>query len=283
LQPAEELATLTQSPFNSPFNMSLTKKMKTRRVIFIIQITICIVVIPFSRLVEANDFFQFSDTSASILTGWGYELPGNHLSAFTLENANSWIGGDFYGFVDIRKQHDHPLNTNSWYGELSPRFSLVKIAGLKLNNGFVKDLLIATTWERGEDGNESYLLGAGISVNIPGFRFFKANLYARKDKSRDAGFDDMQLTFAWRYPFALGKHHFITNGISDFVFGWGPRERNLHVVPQLLFDAGEKYGQPGSYYLGLEFDMWLNQFGVPNSPYLDTNQLGISMILKVHL
>ncbi len=240
-------------------------------------------VLQLSTAARAKDFFQFSDTSVSVLTGWGYELPGDHLSAFTLENSNGWIGGDFYGFVDVRKQHDHPVNTNTWYGELSPRFSLVKMADLALRGGFVKDLLIATTWERGEDGNESYLIGAGVSVDIPSFRFFKANLYARKDKSRGAGFDDMQFTFAWRYPFQLGNYQLVTGGTSDFVFGWGPRERNLHIVPQLLLDVGEMHGKPGKYYLGLEFDYWINQFGVPNSPALDTNQLGGSLIFRVHL
>ena len=244
---------------------------------------VCAFALQFGTPVLAEDFFKFSDTSVSLLTGWGYELTGNHLSALTFENSNSWIGGDFYGFVDLRKQHDHPSNTNSWYGEISPRFSLVKMAGLTLDTGLVQDLLIATTWERGENGNESILIGAGVSMDIPGFRFFKANLYARNDKSRGAGFDDMQFTFAWRYPFKIGKYQLVNNIISDYVFGWGPRERNLHVVPQLLLDAGDLSGKPGEYYLGLEFDYWNNQFGVPNSPVLDTNQFGVSLILRVHL
>ncbi len=260
-----------------------SKLMKSGFFKIVVQALVSISALQLNTAVFASDFFQFTDTSASILTGVGYELNGNHLSAFTLENANSWIGGDFYGFVDVRKQHDHPTNRNSWYGELSPRFSLVKISGLELSEGVVKDLLIASTWERGEDGNESYLLGAGLSLDIPGFRFFKASVYARKDKSKGAGFDDMQLTFAWRYPFEIGKYRLVNNGISDFVFGWGPRARNLHVVPQLLIDAGHLYGKPGKYYLGLEIDYWKNQFGVPNSADLDTNQLGVSLMFRVHL
>jgi nucleoside-specific outer membrane channel protein Tsx len=134
----------------------------------------------------ANELFQFSDTRVSALTGWGYQLPGNRLSVITLENANSWIGGDFFGFVDIRYQHDHPFNRRSWYGEASPRFSLAKLAGMDFGNEILKDVLIATTWERGEDGNESFLIGGGVSLDLPDFRFFKANLYARKDKSLGA-------------------------------------------------------------------------------------------------
>ena len=229
----------------------------------------------FQRVAEAKEFFQFSDTSVSALTGWGYELTGNHLSAVTFENSNAWIGGDFYGFVDFRNQHDHASNTHSWYGEASPRFSLSKIAGLDFGDGIVKDILVATTWERGEDGNESVLLGAGLTLDFPGFSFFKANLYARKDKSRGAGFDDMQLTFAWGYPFELGKYSFVLSGISDYVFGWGPRARNFHLVPQLKLDVGALYDKPRKYYLGLEFDYWKNQFGVENTTSLDSNQLGV--------
>ena len=239
--------------------------------------------LPFYSPVASADFFQFSDTSASVLTGWGFELPGDHMSAFTLENANSWVGGDFYGFLDYRSQHDHPSNPNTWYGEVSPRFSLVKMGALEARDGWVKDLLIATTWERGEGGNESFLVGAGVSLDIPGFSFFKANLYRRKDKSRGAGFDDTQFTFAFAYPFKLGKQAFVVNGISDYVFGHGPRERNWHFVPQLRWDAGAEHGKPRKYYLGLEFDYWDNQFGVKNSAALDTSQFSASFIFRVHL
>jgi nucleoside-specific outer membrane channel protein Tsx len=233
--------------------------------------------------VYAGEFFQFSDTSISALTGWGFELPGDHMSAFTLENANSWVGGDFYGFVDFRNQHDHPTNKHTWYGEVSPRFSLEKIGGLNFGEGLVKDVLVATTWERGEAGNESYLIGAGVSLDLPGFSFFKANLYARKDKSRGANFDDTQFTFAWAYPFKIGNNQFVINGISDYVFGNGPRERNWHFVPQLKWDAGALRGKPRKYYLGLEFDYWDNQFGVKNSAGLDTRQFSVSLLLRMHL
>ncbi len=239
--------------------------------------------LPFYGPAHAEGFFQFSDTSVSALTGWGFELPGDHMSAITLENVNSWIGGDFYGFVDFRTQHDHPTNGHTWYGELSPRFSLAKIGGLEFGDGIVKDVLIATTWERGEGGNESYLVGAGVSLDLPGFSFFKANIYARKDHSQGADFDDVQFTFAWAYPFDMGKHKFVINGISDYVFGNGPRERNWHIVPQLRWDAGAPHGKPRKYYLGLEFDYWDNQFGVKNSVQLDTSQFSVSLLFRMHL
>ena len=257
--------------------------MSARRFRIMICSLLSFVVLSLPSASFAKEFFQFSDSSVSALTGWGYQLPGGHLSAFTLENANSWRGGDFYGFVDLRHQHDHPNNQNSWYGELSPRFSLTKIAGLDLGKGLVKDVLIATTWERGEGGNESFLIGAGVSLDVTGFKFLKANLYARKDKSQGAGFDDMQFTFAWRYPFNIGKYRLLSNGISDYVFGWGPRQQNLHLVPQILLDVGNLNGQSGNYFIGLEIDYWQNQFGIKNSPQLDSNQLGVSLIFRAHL
>ncbi len=257
--------------------------MLNQRSTIIVCVLIGIAALQWSERALAGEFFQSSNTSVSTLTGWGYELTGDHLSAFTLENSNRWNGGDFYGFVDFRLQHDHPNNRNSWYGEFSPRFSLGKLAGLKFGDKLLKDVLIATSWERGEGGNESYLVGVGTSLNVSGFSFLKANLYARKDQSMGAGFDDMQLTFAWRYPFDIGKYRFVNNGIADIVFGWGPRARNFHIVPQILLDAGANVGKPGKYYLGLEIDYWAHQFGVRNSVHLDTQQVGVSLIFRAHL
>jgi len=232
---------------------------------------------------RADDFFRFNDNSVSLLSGWGFELTGNHVSVLTLENVNTWRYGDFYGFLDFRKQHDHPSNTHSWYGELSPRFSLSDIAGLAFGDGLVKDVLVATTWERGEGGNESFLVGAGVTLDVSGFTFLKANLYARMDKSRGSGWDDTQITINWKYPFTIGNHRFHTVGYTDFVFGWGPGERNLHINPQINWDAGERMGAPNRYFLGLELDYWSNQFGVRNSGRVDTHQMAISLMLKMHL
>lgn len=257
--------------------------MKARRTRIFVWLLIFSIALQVHADAQAQDFFSFSDTSISALTGWGYELPGNHLSTFTLENANSWIGGDFYGFVDLRYQPDNPGNKRSWYGEFSPRFSLAKMAHIDFGDHLVKDVLIATTWERGKGGNKSFLVGAGVTLDIPGFRFFTANLYVRSDKSQGAEFDDMQFTFAWDYPFTIGKYRFVSNGFSDYIFGWGPRARNFHLSQQLNFDVGARSGKPGKYFLGLEFDYWNNQFGIKNSPELDTRQRGISILFRVHL
>ena len=236
-----------------------------------------------SACCRAEDFFGFSDTSVSLLTGWGYALPGDHLSALTLENSNDWLGGDFYGFLDATLQHDHPAHRHRWYFEASPRFSLAKLAGLDFGDGMLRDVLVATTWERGENGNESWLLGAGVTLALPGFSFFKANLYARNDRSLGAGFDDLQITVNWSFPFKISRYKFLTNGFSDYVFGYGPRARNFHFSPQIRVDVGDLRGRPGKYYLGLEFDYWDNQYGIADSPALDTSQLGVSLMFRAHL
>ena len=214
---------------------------------------------------QAGEFVQYSDTIFSLHSGRGYQLPGDQVNLAKLENSSRWIGGDFYGWVDFSDLPDHPNNQHTWYGELSPRFSLSKIAGMDFDGGLVKDVLIATTWERGEGGNESFLAGAGVSLDVPGFSFFKTNLYARKDISRGAGFDDMQLTFAWKYPFSIGESQWFTSIIGDYVFGWGPRARNFHVIPQVNMDIGKRSGIPNRFFLGLKLDYWSNQFGVKNT------------------
>ena len=121
-----------------------------------------------------------------------------------------------------------------------------------------------------------------VDLNIPGFRFFKTNLYARKDTSRGAGFDDMQVTLSWSRPFEIGREKFVIDGFVDYVVGWGPQATLVHFVPQVKWDLGQHIGRPGKVYFGTEIDIWKNQFGIKDSPAFTTDQIAINAILKVH-
>jgi len=250
----------------------------------------CVVIVFISLLhMESKASFAddkwllFSDSSISLLTGTEFELPGDNVSTLTLEHVSGWKWGDLFIFADALKFHSNPVQDSSWYGEFSPRFSLGKLAGLKFNkNGLVRDILISTTFERGKNGNEGLLIGGAVDLNIPGFQFFKLNAYARKDTSRGAGFDDMQWTLGWAYPIELGTEKFRLDGFVDYVVGWGPQEPALHTVTQIKWDIGHSLGLDRKIYLGSEIDIWDNQFGVKNRPGLDTNQIAVSALLKVH-
>jgi len=230
-----------------------------------------------------DKWLEFSDSSISVLTGTDFALPGDNVSTLTLEHASGWKWGDLFLFFDATDYHSNARSGGSWYGEFSPRFSLSKLAGLKLpKGGLVKDILISTTFERGKNGVEALLLGGAVDLNISGFQFFKINAYARKDTSLGAGFDDMQWTVSWAYPVTVKDEKFHLSGFVDYVVGWGPKETLVHAVTQVKWDIGHKMGLARKIYLGAEIDIWDNQFGVKNTPTLDTNQLAISALLKVH-
>jgi len=105
---------------------------------------------------------QFSDTSLTFLVGTNFELTGKRVDTLSLEHVSGWTWGDLFLFLDVTNFHDNPKSGGSWYGEFSPRFSLSKLGGLELGkNGFVKDILVSTTFERGKNGIEALLLGGG--------------------------------------------------------------------------------------------------------------------------
>jgi nucleoside-specific outer membrane channel protein Tsx len=221
--------------------------------------------------------------SATLLLGTGFELPGDKVTTLTLEHSSAWRWGDVFAFVDIQDYHDHPSADSNWYGEFAPRLSLGRVAGLTTpETSLVRDVLLAATYERGDNGVESLLLGFGVDFRVRGFTYLKLNTYARKDTSRGADFEDMQLTLLWAYPFQVGGSRFLIDGFADYVAGWGPQENNLHVVPQIKWDLGAEWDRPGVVYVGTEIDYWRNQFGVRNSPSVDSNQLAVNLLLKIH-
>ncbi|WP_286830543.1 MULTISPECIES: outer membrane protein OmpK [Kordiimonas] len=223
------------------------------------------------------------DNSITALTGTGFEVPGNNISTLTFEHVSAWNWGDVFGFFDYLDYHDNAFTGSSWYGEISPRLSLGKVAGLKFSeDGLIRDVLIATTWERGKDGVEGLLIGGAVDLNLPGFTFFNVHAYARKDTGLGAGFDDMQWTIAWSRPFKVGEQAFVIDGFMDYVVGWGPQETALHLVPQIKWDLGATWGEPGKIWLGTEIDIWKNQFGIKDTAAFDTDQVAINAILKIH-
>lgn len=233
---------------------------------------------------QAQDLIQWTNTSISGLYGGGFKVTGNNQSTFTFEHANGWKYGDMFMFVDVAAQHDNPNADTSWYGEFNPRFSLGKMGAFSMpESSVVSDFSIATSYERGKGGVESLLLGVGSDWKIPGFAFFNVNLYARKDTSKDAGFDDAQLTLVWNKPFTIGEENFVIDGFMDYVFGWGPQNSNVHFVPQIKWDIGKFFNLDAQrLYFGTEVDIWTNKFGIDSSTAFKTNQFAVNALVKFH-
>lgn len=182
-------------------------------------------------------------------------------SVITLEHVNGWKYGDNFYFVDITNgDRNDPDAATSFYGELSPRFSLSSLSGKSLSYGIVKDVLITTTAEIGQ-GFHNYLYGLAVDLNIPNTPVAQINYYIRNEigPGKDVG---QQITLVWLTPFKIGSAAFTFEGFFDYAFAMDHAEDNIITAPRLLYDLGNAWGSPGCLQVGVEYQIWRNKFGI---------------------
>ena len=125
----------------------------------------------------ANNFIEFQHTNMQVLYGTDYELGRVERTIVTLEHANRWRYGDFYGFTDLTLNDDLGI-----YAEVSPRLSLNDLGLFAPSDGrLFGDLYITTNLELLTEGRRRYAYGLGTDLRLPGFAFFKVNLMQRND------------------------------------------------------------------------------------------------------
>jgi len=255
---------------------------------------------------KPDRFFLWTDTSISALPyGYGFEVDPREQSTLTLEHAHASKIGDFFGFVDFTKFHGAPSgsDTETWYGELGPRLSVNKIFDRQISfhlfswSAFeVKDVLLATQYERGEDADvaEAALVGVGFDLDLREngflgalgkFNYVQLNFYGRAELTQNtrSGFRDMQVTMVASKPFTIGRAQWLLDGYFDWVVGLGSEDWNYHLNPQLTVDLGALvWDVPKKVYAGVEIDLWWNKYQIPNSATFDTNQQAVSLLFKVH-
>lgn len=204
-------------------------------------------------------FIQWQTSNLQLLRGSDYELSDPDGTIITFEYANQWSHGDFFMFVDATRFSDGEKDA---YGEISPRFSLGKIAAADLSSGIIQDWYLATTIEMGEAGLRTYLAGIGIDLALPGFSFANANLYLRHNPDLDD--DTWQITLAWQYPFSIDQTKLVTEGFADITGDADPGfENNHYIAPRLLVDVSKLVNlKPENLWLGVEYSYWTNKYGV---------------------
>lgn len=241
---------------------------------------------------DPKPFFNWSDNSLTLLPyGWGFEVDPDEQSAITYEHVHDSRIGDLFMFVDAIKYHGAPrgADDSTWYGEISPRLSLGKTLGKDLSFSLFKDVLVAGTYERGEDADvaEAVLVGAGFDLDVgeSGFRYAQLNVYGRSELTEGTrdGFRDVQVTVVAGRPFTVGKAQFLVDGYFDWVLGLGSETWSYHLNPQVSVDLGNTWGKPGKLFAGVELDFWWNKYQIPHSPAFDTNQSAVSLMVKYHL
>lgn len=211
-----------------------------------------------SSIAYAENFFQWNTSNLQILRGHDYEVGEQQRSIVTLEHAHGHKYGDTYIWVDLIKPDGMDY---TYYGEFSPRLSLSNLTGYDFSYGIIKDILISTTFEKAKDQGPQYLYGGAIDLNLPGFKFFKANAYVHD--STELGGKTWQITLAWNRPFEVEGVKFLSEGFADFQGDEGGRRPNQLIVPRLLVDVGDLIGhKPGKFMAGIEYQYWHNKFGL---------------------
>jgi len=241
----------------------------------------------------AADLLQWQDNSLTYLNGIDFKVDPPKQQTVTFEHASGWSFGDLFIFVDGIKYNTEATNGagdgHSFYGEISPRLSLGKLSGADLAFGPIKDVLLAATYEFGEDDVESYLLGPAIDLNIPGFDFFQLNTYYRETDGKRDGNGVWQITPAWSYTLAVGDSDLVIDGFMDWVVDNDDSyHANLHFNPQVKYDLAKAMGWGKRFYVGVEYDYWSNKYGIDDDSFLGdeilggTDQSAISLLLKGH-
>ncbi|MBR9868998.1 MAG: DUF5020 family protein [Oceanospirillales bacterium] len=219
---------------------------------------------------SASAEMLWSSFSLSYLNGSDYEVGDPDRQVVTVEHASGHSWGDNFFFLD-RLESDNGNSEN--YMELSPRLSLSSLTGSDLSFGRVKDVFLAGTWESGE-GFDNVLAGAGVSLDLPGFKYFNANLYrANNDKSSD----DTQLTLTWGLPFALSDAEFLYDGFIDWTTSESDKASEMNFTSQLKWNAGKLIGTNAPVYVGVEYAYWNNKFGIDG-----VDERNPALLLKWH-
>lgn len=193
----------------------------------------------------------------------------------TFQHASGWEYGDNFFFIDfLDDSKKDGFNDTDFYGELYLNLSLGKILGVDLSLGPIRDIGLLVGLNAGADANVlKYLPGFRISWDIPGFAFANVDvaMYIDASKGAESGGapteeDSFYIDVNWAYPFHIGSHGFSieghveyigerTNEFGEKVHGW------VLAQPQLRYDLGSAFGAGQRFYLGVEWQFWMNKLG----------------------
>lgn len=202
----------------------------------------------FTANAQAGGPLLWQNKGLTYLYGSNFRVQEPIQQTVTFEHTSGWAWGDAFLVVDNKWFDGASGNAgHTYYGEFSPRLSLGKIIGRDLSFGPIKDVLIAASYERGENRNRNYLLGPAVDLNAPGFDRFSINSYYRKpDGITGRAGGQWQITPTWAIKIPVGKSNILIEGYIDWVVNDASskakgdfRAKNLHINPQIKYDLGK--------------------------------------------
>lgn len=203
----------------------------------------------------------WSDVSASLLKGNNYQVGDNNRTVFTFEHAAGYSWGDSFLFIDRLQSNNGNKET---YAEIAPRFQLSAY-----QNKLIKNIYLATTIEIGNDFTH-YLYGIGTQLKLPHFKYFNINLYHRNN---DSGANSQQITLTWALPF----NKLLYDGFIDFVPSNDNKSTSLNFTSQLKYSLSEHLNLATKLYVGVEYNYWLNKFGIDG-----IDEKNLNFLVKYH-
>lgn len=191
----------------------------------------------------------------------------------TFENAAGWSWGSSYFFVDcLRSYSAADRNATEVYAEWYPSVSLRNLAGLAPGTGVVRDVSLTLAVNAGTRSTGpqalAYLPGFTFDLSVPGFKLLSVGAYAYVDRSRIGGETfgadgtTFQVTPSWSLPFRLGSAELSFDGFADYIGAHGDLEWQFLTQPQLKLDVAALGGRPGRLFVGVEWQVWRNKYGV---------------------
>ena len=111
-----------------------------------------------------------------------------------------------------------------------------------LSFGIVKDVLIAATYERGEDRNRKYLLGPAVDLALPGFDRFSLNTYYRKpDGITGKASGQWQINPTWSMTLPVGRSDILFDGYLEwYVNDVGNKGTSNYVGQELALQSADQ-------------------------------------------
>lgn len=212
---------------------------------------------PYASAAEAGGF---SSTSIHALYGEGFKFQADKQATLTVEHFRTLPGGDVFGFVDLPAQVGSGERPRA-YGEAYVRLSGEAFVGRKPSFGPVRDIGLSSGVNAGE---KTFAVMAGPQINLgaPGFKVLQAALYAYKADGPAPL--THQASLVWEAPITLSPRVRLKfRGFADWIGSQGAHaDEQLITQPQLVLDAGALAGKPGRVFLGTEWKVWKNKYGV---------------------
>lgn len=233
-----------------------------------------------SMSAQAEQFW--ADNSISLLQGSDYKMVNpfsdetQDLTTMTLEHVSGHSWGGVFMFVDrhIGETQDDGSQFKETYGEVSPKFTVVKM------DGFVSAVNLAYTYEHNSTSSgfsqDNNLFGAGVDLSIPGMDFASATYFYAQNELKE---NDHQITLTYGASFG----DVIVDGYIDYSTGTEDSDHEFHFNPQLTYNVGSLLGTKNKVKVGVEYSYWENKFGWKDRDGKFDDQNAVSLLLKAHL